>query len=267
MNWTPQPFEITSRAQETADSFSLELSPTNGEAFEFTPGQFNMLYGFGYGEAAISISGAPGGPLVHTIRAVGGVTNIFARLAPGAQLGLRGPFGTGWPVSQAQDKEVVLVAGGIGLAPLRPVVYHHLRNPFKRLVLLIGARSHRDLLFEQEILSWVQTGQVEVMASVDTPGPAWWGQVGVVTELIPRANLGPDAIAMLCGPEVMMRYAADGLLQAGLSPERVFVSAERNMKCGMGLCGHCQWGGLFVCKDGPVFPLDQVKHLFKIKGI
>jgi NAD(P)H-flavin reductase len=242
--------------RELADVWTIEVEPPAG-GFAFNPGQFNMLYAFGVGEAAISISGDPARPdrLVHTIRSVGKVSAALARLKAGEMLGLRGPFGKGWPVEEAAGADVVVIAGGLGLAPLRPALYRLFaeRPRYGRIVLLCGARSPEDILFRAEIEHWRRRLDLDVEVTVDHAGRDWRGNVGVVTTLVPRAAFDPaHTIALVCGPEVMMRFAAIEMEKRGVPPEAIYVSMERNMKCAIGHCGHCQFGSDFVCRDGPV---------------
>ncbi|MEM9553580.1 MAG: FAD/NAD(P)-binding protein [Acidobacteriota bacterium] len=267
----PRPFRVRRLRKETADTFNLELEPAdNREVPEFLPGQFNMLYLFGIGESAISISGDPAqrDPLIHTIRAVGTVTRGLAALKRGHMVGVRGPFGTAWPVASAVDHDVVVVAGGIGLAPLRPAIYQLLaqRPHYGRLVILYGSRSPDDLLFARELERWRGRFDLEVLVTVDHATSGWRGHVGVVTSLIQRMTVDPlHTIALTCGPEVMMRFATKALVESGVAPDHIYVSMERNMKCAIGWCGHCQLGPTFVCKDGPVFPLPQIAPLWGVR--
>lgn len=260
----PQPYHVQRRRRETADIFTLELLPQQGEPPPFAAGQFNMLYVFGVGEIPISISGDPTRPqpLVHTTRAVGTVTRAMQGLKRGDPIGVRGPFGQPWPVATAQGKDVVLVAGGIGLAPLRPVVYYLLahREQYGHIVLIYGTRTPADLLYRRQLEQWRGRFDLEVDVTVDrTTGP-WYGHVGVVTRRLATAGFDPpDTVAMMCGPEAMMRFAAMELLHRGVAAEQVFVSMERNMQCAIGFCGHCQFGPTFVCKDGPVFRYDRLQ--------
>lgn len=253
--------------KETHDTFTLELHPAYGqEVHNFAAGQFNMLYVFGFGEVAISISGDPTNPkpLIHTTRAVGNVTKAMAKLKTGDMIGVRGPFGTAWPVKRAEGDDVVLVAGGIGLAPLRPVIYEILANRRKygKLILLYGTRTPTDILYRKELESWRSRLDMEVYVTVDRSSVNWQGNVGVVTTLIPKAGFDPQqTTAMICGPEIMMRYVALELQKRGVPMSSVFASMERNMKCGVGLCGHCQMGPTFICKDGPVYPYDKIREL------
>lgn len=261
------PYSIRQVRKETPDTFTLELDPGNGyHSQAFAPGQFNMLYIFGVGEIPISISGDPTQPLplVHTTRAVGVVTNAMRELKRGQALGVRGPFGTHWPVEVAEGQDVVIVAGGIGLAPLRPAMYRILaqREKFGKVVLLYGARTPSDILFRRQLEQWRAQFDLEVYVSVDRATGTWRGNVGVVTKLIPKAPFDPrNTVAFVCGPEVMMRFTVAELEKRGVLSQQIFVSMERNMKCGIGLCGHCQFGPSFVCKDGPVFPYTEVKDL------
>jgi NAD(P)H-flavin reductase len=246
--------------------------PAGGPIALGVPGQFNMLYPFGIGEAAISLSGdtADGSRLVHTVRAVGAVSAAIGRLRPGDVLGVRGPFGIGWPIDRARGRDVVLVAGGIGLAPLRPVIYAVLRDraAFGRLLVLYGARQASDLLYRDELAQWQARSDLELYVTLDKADPTWTGRVGFVTALLPllRFQHG-NAVVMTCGPEVMMRATANALIPTGVRAEAIFVSMERNMKCAAGLCGHCQFGPHFVCKDGPVFPYARVRDLLTVREI
>ncbi len=263
-----RPFAVRRRMKETADTFSLELAPLKkGGAFSFRPGQFNMLYVFGVGEVPISISGPPGDEhiLVHTTRAVGTVTKAMSKLKVGEAIGVRGPYGVGWPVEAAVGHDVVVVAGGIGLAPLRPVIHYLLENraEYGRVVLLYGARTPEDILYTKELERWRSRFDLEVYLTVDRATGRWHGNVGVVTELIQRSPFNPmESVAMICGPEIMMRFTTVELIKRGVSEDRIHVSMERNMQCGVGLCGHCQLGPTFVCKDGPVYRLDAIKGIF-----
>jgi NAD(P)H-flavin reductase len=254
--------------RETPDVFTFEL---DAAGFAFAPGQFNMLYMFGIGEVALSICGDPeGGPLEHTIRAVGSVTTAMGRLTKGDTLGVRGPYGSAWPVGDAEGGDLLVVAGGVGLPPLRPVVHHLLRHRdrFRRVFLLYGARSPLDLVYRRELARWAAGEAGLVRTTVDHAGRDWLGRVGVVPALIDDVAIEPSrTLAFLCGPEVMMRFAVRALATQGLPPERIYVSMERNMKCALGLCGHCQYGPKFVCKDGPVFRFDRIAQLFERREV
>jgi NAD(P)H-flavin reductase len=231
-----------------------------------------MLTAFGIGEVPISMSGDPGaaGPLLHTIRAVGPVSSALARLKPGDPLGLRGPFGAGWPMAGAVGRDVVVIAGGLGLAPLRPALYRLLaeRERYGNVVLLYGTRSPDDILFRRELETWRRRLDVEIEVTVDHAAGEWHGHVGVVTTLVPRVAFDPvNAIALVCGPEVMMRFAIAALRDAGIADDAIYLSMERNMKCAIGHCGHCQFGPTFVCRDGPVFSYDRVRSMLGLKEI
>ena len=268
----PQPYYVRRVRRETRDTRTLELGTVGGESAAFTPGQFNMVYLFGQGEVPISISGDPAHPerLVHTVRAVGKATTALANLKRGAAVGIRGPFGSHWPVESAEGKDVMVVAGGIGLAPLRPVLYSLLadRGRYGRVILLYGTRTPEDLLFRAELQRLRGRFDLEVEVTVDAADRTWQGHVGVVTTLIPRIHFDADqTVAMVCGPEVMMRFTVRELLIRGLSADRVYVSMERNMKCAIGWCGHCQIGPDFVCKDGPVFRYDRIEPLIGVREL
>ncbi len=261
-------FRVVRRRRETHDTFTLWLEPPAGIPFAFLPGQFNMLYLPGIGEVPISISGRAHDPVpvLHTIRAVGAVTRALVRLQKGEQVGVRGPFGTPWPLERARDRDVLVIAGGIGLAPLRPVVYAllHQREAYGRVVLLYGARTPRDLLYAKELEHWRGRFDMEVLVTVDRGTPQWHGHVGVVTTLfnlaVPYITLN-NTVALICGPEIMMRYAARDLVRLGVPETNIFLSLERNMQCGQGFCGHCQYGPYFICTDGPVFSYARVASL------
>ena len=264
----PSAVRVARRRRETYDTWTLELEPAAGPTLRpFAPGQFAMLYAFGVGEAPISISAFP---LVHTIRAVGSATSALCALRPGEIMGARGPFGTAWPLAEAEGGDVVVVAGGLGLAPLRPVVHHLIehRKLYRNVVVLYGGRLPADLLYRREVARWRARFDIDVEVTVDRGDPDWHGRVGFVTTLIPRARFEADrAVAMVCGPEPMMRFAAAGLRDRGVAPGRIFVSLERSMKCAIGLCGHCQLGPAFMCKDGPVFRWDAVEPLLKVREL
>jgi NAD(P)H-flavin reductase len=262
----PVSYVVERTQRETADTFTLELLPQGGGGFTFGPGQFNMLYVFGIGEVPISISGDPAFPqrLVHTTRVVGAVTRGMGALRRGEPIGVRGPFGTRWPVEAASGCDVVVVAGGIGLAPLRPALYEILsrRERFGRVVLLYGARTPDDILYRKQLHDWRGDFDLDVHVTVDRATSAWRGNVGVVTTLIPRVPFDPyNTVAMVCGPEMMMRFTVLELERRGVPAAKVWLSLERNMKCGVGLCGHCQCGPRFICRDGPVFPCVDVWDL------
>lgn len=241
-------------------------------AYRFAPGQFNMLYLPGAGEIAISISEDPADTARcrHTIRLAGNVTRALARLPIGETLGLRGPFGTSWPLAECVGRDVVLVAGGIGLAPLRPVIYSLLseRRRYGRIHLLYGGRSPNALLYENEYADWASRG-LAIQTTVDRATSDWRGNVGVVTLLLERLQgVDPDnAVLLVCGPEVMMKFTAIAARNRGMTTEQIWVSTERNMQCAVGLCGHCQLGPEFLCKDGPVFPYSRISPWMETEAL
>jgi len=271
----PRVARVRRRRRDAPEVWTLDLEIEDGngaKSYVFAPGQFNMLTVFGVGEVPISMSGDPAEPgrLVHTVRAVGAVSVALTHLRPGGAVGLRGPFGAGWPMAEAAGRDVVIVAGGLGLAPLRPALYQLLagRARYGKIVLLYGTRSPNDILFSRELESWRRRLDIAIEVTVDHATSAWHGHVGVVTTLIPRADFDPlHTIALVCGPEVMMRFAIAALRHAGLSNESIYLSMERNMKCAVGFCGHCQFGTVFVCRDGPVFRHDRVQSLLAVKEI
>jgi NAD(P)H-flavin reductase len=269
----PAIFRVEKYRKETHDTYTLELKPASGTGeHRFGAGQFNMLYKFGVGEAAISISGDPTSPnpLIHTIRAVGTATKAMSKFKVGDTIGVRGPFGSCWPVETAKGNDVLIIAGGIGLAPLRPVVYQVLaeRHRYGKVYLLYGTRTPEDLLYRAELEKWRARFDLEVLVTVDRASSEWHGNVGVVTTLLKKLVLDPDnTVAMICGPEIMMRFVAMDLIKKEFGLDHIYVSMERNMKCGIGLCGHCQYGPTFICKDGPVYTYDQVIELLARREI
>jgi NAD(P)H-flavin reductase len=267
----PRPHRVRQRRRETHDTVTLALEPLDeGDGIICQPGQFNMLYAFGIGEVPISVSrqASPAGRLLHTVRSVGAVSASLCRARTGEVIGVRGPFGTGWGLDDVKGRDLVLIAGGVGLAPLRPALDLALaeRHRFERLVLLVGARSPEELIFAKELERLQRRPDIQVRVTVDRATPTWGGRVGVVTQLLPEAAFNPaSGLALVCGPEVMMRFTAAALLARGLRPDQIRVSLERNMKCAIGWCGHCQLGPEFVCKDGPVRSWAQAAPLLAVK--
>jgi len=266
----PAPYRVVDRREETYDTVTLTMEPVAAPISPFRPGQFTMLYAFGVGEVPISISGsAGGGTLVQTLRAVGAVTRALCDASPGATVGVRGPFGTDWDVVDAAGQDLVIVAGGIGLAPLRPAVLAALadRARYRRVVLLVGARSPQDLLFQDQLAGWRARG-ADVAIIVDQADAGWKGDVGLVTKLVDHADFdAAGCAAFVCGPEVMMRFTARSLRRRGVPADQIRVSLERDMKCGVGLCGHCQLGPLLVCRDGPVRRYHEIADLLVVKEL
>ena len=271
-NLEPQWAEVVSVEQEITEvaTFGLKFKdPTVQRAYGFKPGQFNMLYLPGYGEAAISISSdtANKDTIAHTVRFVGSVTRAVSRLRPGDQVGVRGPFGSCWPMDQLEGKDLFIACGGIGLPPLRPALYHIIRNRdrYGKVTLLYGARTPAELMFTSEYDRWRKAG-IEIEVTVDRAESDWKGRVGVVPMWFYQFRIDPRKTAVLtCGPEIMIRFVIFEALARRVAPESILVSLERNMKCGQGSCGHCQIGPYFICKDGPVFNFGQLQPFFNVE--
>jgi len=267
----PVPFRVTRRRRELRDTWTLELEPVAGDRLSPAPGQFTMLYVFGIGEVPISVSGdANGDTLVHTVRAVGAVTQAICATRPGALLGVRGPFGNSWPVDAAAGSDVVVVAGGIGLAPLRPALYELLRRrgEYGEVTLLYGSRTPADLLYSKELQRLRSRFDLQVDVTVDSAEGGWRGKVGVVPKLVAAARFDPEStVALVCGPEIMMHFTARALLERGVAAERIYVSMERNMQCGLGHCGHCQLGPTLICRDGPVYAYADVARPMGVREL
>lgn len=257
---------------ETADVATYTITfddPAVRQHYRFLPGQFNMLYLPGIGEAAISISSNPGRPetLLHTIREAGNVTGALAYLNAGDALGVRGPFGSAWPVDQAEGSDLIIVGGGIGLAPLRPVIYHVIghRHNYGQVTVLSGARAPADLLYPDEYDTWREAG-IDVIVTVDRADSSWRGHVGVVPMMFYRLRPDPRrTVVFTCGPEIMMRFVIYEAMAHRIAKDRIFVSLERNMKCAAGFCGHCQYGPTFLCKEGPVLNFEQIEPFFGVE--
>jgi NAD(P)H-flavin reductase len=262
---------ITPEIAGTA-TYEFELTdPNHAAAFHFLPGQFNMLYLPGYGESAISISSDAERPksLAHTVRVVGNVTRALARCCVNDEVLLRGPFGSAWPIAECMDRNVVIAAGGIGLAPLRPVIYHIInhRGDFDQVHLLYGARSPEGLLYRNEFDLWNKAG-IRVDLTVDVGDLEWYGDIGVVPMLLHRLRLdSANTRVLTCGPEIMMRFVIFEALAGRIAPEHIYLSMERNMNCAVGFCGHCQLGPAFICKDGPVFSYAQMEPYLQIEDL
>jgi len=269
----PRIVRVHKRTRDLPGTVTLELEPADDAPLpRYRPGQFTMMYVFGIGEIPVSVSGdaSDASRLVQTVRAVGAVSEAITLLKPGDMLGLRGPFGTAWPTEELAGQDVVVVAGGLGLAPLRPSIYHLLANrpQFGKVVLLYGTRSPDEILYRRQLESWRTRLDLQLEVTVDHAGGGWRGHVGVVTRLIPRLSIDvAHATALVCGPEVMMRFAGGALQDIGMPEQAIWVSLERNMKCAVGLCGHCQFAGMFACKDGAVVRYDRVRHLMALKEV
>lgn len=264
---TPELYQVKAIEHETSDVFTLTLT---GPSVVFQPGQFNMLHHFGFGEAAISISGHPSmqKELIHTIRAVGSVTMGMQKLKVGDEIGVRGPFGAPWPLSKKQC-DVLVIAGGIGLAPLRPALFHLAdnKNEYQDVTLLYGARNPSDIIFKKDLENWQRQG-IQVETTVDFADVSWQGKVGVVTRLIKKNIKSPkNTLVFICGPEAMIKFAVHELLGASVEENNIFASLERHMQCAVGFCGRCQYGPYYLCKDGPVFSYSQISQWLKIREL
>lgn len=269
----PHPFRVLDTWEEIAGCTTMRIEPAGGAGdWGFAPGQFYMIYVFGHGEVPISVSGDPAKPgeLTFTVMAVGSVTRALCAVKSGDTIGLRGPFGRAWPVDEVKGRDVIVMAGGLGLAPLRPSIYHmlHNRDDYGDLAILYGTRQPQSIVFPEELAGWYDDPSVEVDITVDNAGREWLGKVGVVTELLTGRTIDQaKTSALICGPEIMMRFSAYALLDLGVAAENIYVSMERNMKCAVKMCGRCQYGPFFICDDGPVFPFDRVERLFKIREV
>jgi NAD(P)H-flavin reductase len=268
--FVPLPFRVAERRQDTVDTWTLTLVP-EGEGFAVEPGQFVMVHVFGVGEVPISVSGSPeraGDPIVLTVRAVGAVSGAICGSQPGSLLGLRGPCGNTWPIADAAGGDVIVIAGGIGLAPLRPVVLHTIdhREDYGSAWLLYGARTPHDLLYPVELEGWRY--EIAVDVTVDAADTSWRGKVGVVPKLVTTAEFRADAVtAFVCGPEVMIHFTIEALHERGVPDERIFQSLERDMRCGIGLCGHCQLGPTLICRDGPVYSQAEIGSFLAVREL
>lgn len=272
--YLPREVEVIERIQESPDTFTLRLrftDPSQHASYRYAPGQFNMLYLYGVGEVPISIVSdiEDVHMLDHTIRAVGRVTKALATLKTGARLGIRGPLGQGWPLRQAQGQDVLIVTGGLGCAPSVSVIRHILRRrgQFGNLTILQGVKHSNDLIWRDQYTTWAKQPDTQVLLAADVTTADWIGQQGLVTTLLDDVNLAATrTIVMLCGPEPMMIATIERLLADGIPPTQIWLSMERNMQCGVGHCGHCQIGPLFVCRDGPVFNYPTVAPLLGVRG-
>lgn len=269
MTMIPLRYRVAEVRPEMRATVTLTLVPVDEPIEAWAPGQFAMLWAFGVGEVPISMSASAATPdaLVHTVRSVGAVSEALCKLTPGDVVGVRGPFGAGWDLDSARGGDVVIAAGGIGLAPVRPIVHAILaeRDSFERVDVLVGARSPTELLYPDELAAWADDPSMGLHLVVDRATPGWAGDVGVVTELVPRIRSRPGTtVAFVCGPEVMMRFVANALVDSGIDAGRVRVSLERNMKCAVAHCGHCQLGPVLVCRDGPVLAYDRAAPLMRV---
>lgn len=270
----PEPAEILAKASFGPDLHAYRLrllDPAARPRFDFQPGQFNMIYVPGVGEVAISISSDPEEEdLEHTIRIVGRTTRVIERLGPGDVLGLRGPYGNGWPLHEARFKDVLVVTGGLGCAPVSGAIDYMFRRraSYGRISILHGVKKPADLVHRARFEAWRRESDTRVLLTSDQPDRAWRDRTGVVTELFEEVEFDPTrTVVLMCGPEVMMHYAIRILRTRGIADDRIYVSLERNMKCAVGWCGHCQLGPEFVCKDGPIFPVRRVARWLDVHGL
>ena len=272
--YLPEEAIIIERIQEGPDLFTLRLELTNPalqSSYTFKPGQFNMLYLYGVGEIPISIVSDPENSQIidHTIRVVGRVTSGFAKLKTGERIGIRGPYGRGWPMQESQRKDIVIVTGGLGCAPAVSVINYieQRRDSFARLNIIQGVKHSRDLIWKERYEKWRTLPDTKVLLAADSGEAIWPWHIGPVTVLFDQLEFEPEnVVVMMCGPEGMMHVVCDHMLDRSVAASQLFLSMERNMQCAIGHCGHCQYGDQFVCKDGPVFSYDKIRKLFKTKG-
>ena len=270
----PLEAEVVERIQESPTIFTLRLrftDPVKHAAFRFAPGQFNMLYLYGVGEVPISIVSDPQDEHLfdHAIRVVGRVTRGLEQLKAGDRLGVRGPYGRGWPLKFAENKDVMVVTGGLGCAPVVSVINYVIRrrDNFRRLVIMQGVKHSDDLIWRSRYSQWSKLRDTQVLIAANVGATLWPWHVGHVTELFDKVEMDASrAMVMMCGPEGMMQAAVDRLFEHGVPEDSIYLNMERNMHCAVGLCGHCQYGGKFVCRDGPVFSYPEVKPLFGVRG-
>jgi NAD(P)H-flavin reductase len=268
------PARITARRVETQGIYTYTMRLTDPElrrAYRFEAGQFNMLYAFGVGEVPISISSDPAKPelLEHTIRVAGRVTSVMANWKVGDVAGVRGPYGNGWPMDQARGHDVIIITGGLGCAPVAGVINYifRRRDQYGDLQILHGVKTPNDLLYREQFDAWRREPRTRVYLTADHPDKSWHYRIGVVTNLFDELEVTPSAMVMMCGPEVMMRYASHALMQKGVADHAIYLSMERRMECAVGLCGHCQFRDHFVCKNGPIFTWRTVRHLFAVSNL
>lgn len=269
------PATIVGKIREAEDINTYRLRFVDEQArrqFRFKAGQFNMGYLFGVGEVAISIVSDPDEPelLDHTIRAVGRITKAIADLRTGDVLGIRGPFGQGWPLEEARGRNMVIVTGGLGCAPVVGAIEYILRRrtQYGSVTILHGVKTPQDLLYRERFDAWRRFPDTEVLLTSDQPDKSWSYHIGVVTELFELVSIDPPkSIVLMCGPEIMMRLGVPILIRRGIPATAIYVSLERHMECGIGLCGHCQMGPYFLCKDGPVMRYDRVAQWLGRTGV
>jgi len=267
--YVPEIATITKTCQmsPTEKLFDIKIdNPESQKAFDFLPGQFVELTVFGLGEAPFSIPSSPNNKdyFQLCIRDVGNVSGALHRMKPGDKIGIRGPFGKGYfPFEKMRGKDVIIVAGGLGLAPVMPLIHTILedRENYKRLVIIYGSIDPENILFKKDIEDWKKRDDIELCLTVDNPDEAWQGEVGVCTNLIPGIDCGPDSYAVVCGPPVMYKFVVSEFEKKCIKPENIFLSLERRMECGVGKCNHCHVGNKLSCIDGPVFSLWEIRNL------
>lgn len=271
--YLPQDAVILERIQESSTIFTLRLRFMDAKAqrnFSFFPGQFNMVYLYGVGEIAISISSDPDNKdyFDHTIRSVGRISKALEKLSIGDSVGVRGPYGRGWPIAEAQNKNVIIITGGLGCAPVVAMINYIIerRPQFGELKIMQGVKHSDDFIFKKHYEEWEKSPNTEVLIAADKAAAGWPWYAGRITDLIQNVNLSPENIVMMCGPEKMLEVATHELLKKNIQEQNIYLNMERNMECAVGHCGHCQYGGLFICKNGPVFVLPQIKELLGVRG-
>lgn len=268
--FAPQPTEILEKREEAPHIFTYRLRFCDSKIqknYRFLPGQFNMVYAFGVGDVAISIASDPleSEVLDHTIRIVGNVTQVIGKLKPGDQLGVRGPYGSPWPMEEAQGKDLIFITGGLGCAPVTGAIQYALkrRKNYGSIKILHGVKKRQDLIYQKKFKAWEQYPDTEVLLTSDQEDHHWKYRIGVVTNLVDEIGIKPkQTVVMMCGPEIMMKFAVKNLQRRGVTPENIYLSLERNMKCALGFCGHCQYGPHFICKQGPVLSFDKLERWF-----
>lgn len=272
-SWLPLTYRVVDKNAENKDLVTFTYEPTTEASIEpIQPGQFNMLYAFGVGEIPISVSSvlADQKEIIHTIQDVGAVSHALCSMNIGDEIGVRGPFGSVWPVETAKYKDIIIMSGGVGFAPLKPVIelIANDRDNYGEVNFLYGTRNPVSIIFHQDVISLQSDPSINFLITVDHSFSNWRGNVGVVTSLIEKSTFDPEhTIGFVCGPEIMMRYGAYALSDAGLNDQNIFLSMERNMKCALGQCGRCQYGPFFVCKEGPVFQFSTIKDSMRIREL
>jgi NAD(P)H-flavin reductase len=272
--YLPWEAEVVKRIQESDTIFTLQLrltDPKLHEAYRYSPGQFNMLYLYGVGEVAISIVSDPEHEdlLTHTINRVGRVTRGFAQVREGQRIGIRGPFGRGWPLREAEGQDVIIISGGLGCAPVISVINHIIRRRerFGHLTVVQKVKHVDEFIWPERFERWKHVPDTSVLVASTKGSVNWRWQVSPRIQVLEQVQVRSErTIVMICGPEGMMLSATDYLVKQGVPESSVYFSMERNMQCAVGHCGHCQFGGLFICKDGPVFAYSEIKHLLGTRG-